>query len=163
MSEAIVRDGYFWLSAVAAGFAMALLYDLLRLFRRVVRHKRILVDIEDILFWTTCFFASFALLYYQNNGVIRFAAVLGAGGGMWLHSRTLGRLLAPTARLITWIKRGIAKALLPIRRKYQLTAASFRHKIKTGYLSAKRKGEKRHGRSSGRKKKKDTGVSPNQK
>lgn len=163
MSEEIVRDGYFWLSAAGAGFVMAFVYDLLRLFRRVVRHKRILVDIEDILFWTACFFASFALLYYQNNGVIRFSAVLGAAAGMWLHSMTLGRLLAPTVRLITWIKRGIARALLPIQRKYQLTSASFRHKIKTGYLSAKRKGEKRHGRSSGKKKKKDTGVSPCQK
>lgn len=163
MSEEIIKDGCFWLSAAAAGFSMAFVYDLLRLFRRVIRHKRVFVDIEDIIFWTACFFASFTLLYYQNNGVIRFSAVLGAAAGMWLHSITLGRLLSPTVRLITRIKRGIAKALSPIHRKYQLTAASFRHKIKTGYLSAKRKEEKKHGRSSGKKKKKDAGVSSCQK
>ena len=74
MSEEIIKDWDFWFSAAAAGFAMAFVYDLLRLFRQIVRHKRIFVDIEDILFWTACFLASFTLLYYRNNGVIRFAA-----------------------------------------------------------------------------------------
>lgn len=160
MSEEIIKDWEFWFSAAAAGFGMAFVYDLIRLFRQIVRHKRIFVDIEDILFWTACFLASFTLLYYRNNGVIRFAAVLGAAVGMWLHHMTLGRLLAPTVRLIKRIKRGIKRMFLPIHRKYQLTVASFQHKMKTRYISAKRKGEKRHGRPSGRKKKKDAGVSP---
>ncbi|MCM1182256.1 MAG: spore cortex biosynthesis protein YabQ [Roseburia sp.] len=160
MSEDIIKDWYFWFSAAAAGFAMAFVYDLLRLFRRIVRHKRIFVDIEDLAFWTACFFASFTLLYYRNNGVIRFAAVLGAAAGMWLHHMTLGRLLAPAVRLIKRINRGIAGVFLPIHRKYRLTAASFQHKMKARYLSVKRKGEERHGRSSGKKEKKDAGVSP---
>ena len=52
---------------------MAFAYDVLRLFRRLVRHGRFAVDIEDILYWTICFLLSFTLLYYGNNGVIRFA------------------------------------------------------------------------------------------
>lgn len=71
---------------------MAFVYDLLRLFRRLVRHGRFAVDVEDLLYWTVCFFASFTILYYGNNGVIRFVAVLGAALGMLFYSVTIGKV-----------------------------------------------------------------------
>lgn len=71
---------------------MAFAYDLLRLFRRLVRHGRLAVDLEDLLYWTLCFLASFTLLYYGNNGVIRFVAVLGAALGMLVYSLSMGRI-----------------------------------------------------------------------
>lgn len=82
MSREIVREWHFWLASIMTGVFMAFAYDLLRLLRRLVRHARIIVDLEDILYWTACFGLSFTLLYYGNNGVIRFAAVLGAAVGM---------------------------------------------------------------------------------
>lgn len=92
MSETIIADLDLWLASIAAGACMAFAYDLLRLFRRLVRHGRFAVDVEDLLYWTVCFFASFTLLYYGNNGVIRFVAVFGAALGMLLYIVTLGRI-----------------------------------------------------------------------
>lgn len=91
MSANIIREWHFWLASIAAGACMAFAYDLLRLFRRLVRHGRFAVDLEDILYWAACFVASFSLLYYGNNGVIRFAAVFGAAAGMFAYVVTLGR------------------------------------------------------------------------
>ncbi|MCD8038159.1 MAG: spore cortex biosynthesis protein YabQ [Lachnospiraceae bacterium] len=91
MSENIIADFDLWLASVAAGLCMAFAYDLLRLLRRLVRHGRLAVDFEDLLYWTLCFFASFTLLYYGNNGVIRFVAVLGAAIGMLIYSVSVGR------------------------------------------------------------------------
>lgn len=93
MSDTIIREWYFMLYSIAAGIGMAFAYDFLRLFRRLVKHRRWLVDMEDILYWTACFLLSFYLLYYGNNGVLRFFAVIGAGAGMCLYEKTVGRFL----------------------------------------------------------------------
>lgn len=92
MSENIIADLDLWLVSIAAGVCMAFAYDLLRLLRRLVRHGRLAVDLEDLLYWTASFFASFAILYYGNNGVIRFVAVLGAALGMLIYSATIGKI-----------------------------------------------------------------------
>lgn len=92
MSEAIIADLDLWLASIATGIGMAFVYDWLRLFRRLVRHGRFAVDAEDLLYWTICFFVSFVLLYYGNNGVIRFVAVFGAALGMLLYAVTVGRI-----------------------------------------------------------------------
>lgn len=92
MSENIIADLDLWLVSIAAGVCMAFAYDVLRLFRRLVRHGRLAVDLEDLLYWTLCFFASFTLLYYGNNGVIRFVAVLGAALGMLVYSVSMGKV-----------------------------------------------------------------------
>ncbi|EOS50503.1 spore cortex biosynthesis protein YabQ [Lachnospiraceae bacterium MD335] len=92
MSENIIADLDLWIVSIATGVCMAFVYDLLRLFRRIVRHGRFAVDVEDLLYWTFCFFASFVILYYGNNGVIRFVAVFGAALGMLLYSVSIGRV-----------------------------------------------------------------------
>lgn len=92
MSKNIIADLDLWLVSITAGICMAFVYDILRLFRRLVRHGRLAVDVEDLLYWTICFFASFTILYYANNGVIRFVAVLGAALGMLLYSVTIGKI-----------------------------------------------------------------------
>lgn len=92
MSENIIIDMDLWLASIAAGACMAFAYDILRLFRRLVRHGRLAVDLEDMLYWAACFFASFTLLYYGNNGVIRFVAVFGAALGMLAYIVSAGRV-----------------------------------------------------------------------
>lgn len=160
MSGEIVKEWYFWLVSIAAGAFMAFVYDVLRLFRRLVRHGRFAVDLEDILYWTACFGLSFTLLYYGNNGVIRFAAVLGAALGMFGYAVTAGRFFVRFSfwvidktvgalfRLIGKIMRRIGRIRKPIQcfvhkwycrrkchfnrtlQKLQLTCTSNRHKIK---------------------------------
>lgn len=185
MSGEIVREWYFWLVSVAAGAVMAFSYDVIRLFRRLVRHGRFAVDFEDILYWTACFGLSFTLLYYGNNGVIRFAAVLGAAVGMFLYVMTLGRFFVRLGvwvidktignlfRLIRKIIRALKKLLRPIKNfvmknchriKMWLTRMANRHKMK---LNKHREAKDGKGESMNvskkRKRKRDAGVSPRQK
>lgn len=175
MSETIIAEWYFWLVSILTGAVMAFVYDLLRLFRRLVRHNRLFVDVEDLLFWTACFFASFTLLYYGNNGVIRFAAVLGAGIGMLVYGLTFGRifvkysyliiikLLTPIGKVLKKLCDILTKILLFIR--IRLTKVTNHLKIIYKYaLKAKKgKGETEYGKKHKkkvRKQKKNTGVSP---
>lgn len=153
MSGEIVREWYFWLVSVAAGACMAFAYDVLRLLRRLIRHNRFAVDLEDILYWTACFLLSFTLLYYGNNGVIRFAAVLGAAVGMFFYIITVGRFFVRFSlfildrtfgslfRLIRKIIRKLCRLLRPVKvfaakssrklfHKIRLTCTRIRHKMK---------------------------------
>lgn len=116
MSESVVADARFWCVCVFSGFIMAWAYDFVRIFRKALRHKRLWVDIEDILYWTVCFFVSFIVLYYENNGMLRYAAVLAAASGMALYKLSVGRIFVDISlylyrntvlRLVAFIKRGI--------------------------------------------------------
>ncbi|MDE6619618.1 MAG: spore cortex biosynthesis protein YabQ [Lachnospiraceae bacterium] len=163
MSGEIVREWNFWLVSIATGACMAFAYDVLRLFRRLVRHGRFAVDLEDILYWTACFGLSFTLLYYGNNGVIRFAAVLGAAVGMAIYVGTVGRFFVKMSfwiidktvgSLFRVIGKGIRrmrKLLRPVKcfatkssgkvkhqsirifQRIQLTHTANRHKMKENY------------------------------
>ena len=44
MSGEIVKEWYFWLVSIATGAFLAFVYDVIRLFRRLVRHGRLAVD-----------------------------------------------------------------------------------------------------------------------
>jgi len=160
MSETIVREWRMLWYAVATGACFALSYDVLRLLRRLFRHSRTLVDIEDILYWTACFFASFTLLYYGNHGVVRFFAVLGAAAGMWLYYLTLGRWLVRTLYFV------IAKLFHPFLQfaqffKSRLTRARNHLTIKIRRQLHGGKGEKAHARTSHTQT--QAGVSPQEK
>ena len=182
MSEDIIREWNFWLASIMTGACMAFLYDIIRLLRRLVRHGRFAVDFEDIIYWIVCFSISFALLYYGNNGVIRFAAVFGAAVGMLVYMATLGRFFVRFTYLIIdktigsflrMIKKMIGrlkKLLRPVKiifvklqhkkilfyQKCRLTGAAFRHKIEIcrRERGQKRKGETNHGRTKNKKSKK---------
>lgn len=193
MSADIIREWNFWLASVLTGAGMAFLYDIFRLFRRLIRHGRFAVDLEDILYWAVCFGISFALLYYGNNGVIRFAAVLGAAVGMLVYVATLGRFfvrfgyavidktIGSFFRMIGKVIRKLKKMFRPVKnaivklhdkkilfyQKSRLTCKTFRHNIiMCRQKKARgRKGETSHGKAKKEKgkTKKNAGVSPRQK
>lgn len=148
MSGTIIREWYFLLYSILTGFCFAFLYDNIRLLRRLFRHKRWLVDTEDILYWTVCFFSSFYLLYYGNHGVVRFFAVLGAAIGMYLYSQSAGRLY------VKGLYRLIMLLLSPYRfAKMRLTRIKNHLTIKIGdFVRAKHgEGEKDAAEKNGKK------------
>lgn len=165
MSREIVREWQFWLASIMTGLFMAFTYDFIRLFRRLVRHARIIVDLEDILYWTACFGLSFTLLYYGNNGVIRFAAVFGAAIGMLLYALTIGRFFVKLCyrvidktigRFFRFVKHFFVSKIHKINYKIRLTCAEKRHKIKLYYQKVAKGGkeETKDGRSKKKFKKK---------
>lgn len=85
MSRTIVNEGMLFVWCILGGVLFSLLYDLFRLFRKLIKHGRIWIDLEDILYWSICFVCSFCFLYYVNYGVIRFFCVLGAAIGMTIY------------------------------------------------------------------------------
>lgn len=120
----------------------------------------------------------FTLLYYGNNGVIRFAAVLGAAVGMAVYAVTVGRFFVRAGYLV--IDRTVGRLLRMIRKiiglfirlfhKIRLTCIGNRLKIKVHKHKKARvgKGETTDGTKAGKRKTdksakaKNPGVSPRQ-
>lgn len=101
MEEFIVREARLFLDSMFTGLVIMALYDLLRLFRRIVRHKNIFVGIEDFLFWNMAGIFIFALIYSENDGRIRWFIVVGICIGAWLYAKSFGMFLVKyTARYV---------------------------------------------------------------
>lgn len=86
-------ENVFLLYAVIMGIFITFVYDLLRIFRRVVPHNRFWVSLEDLGFWIYCAAEVFMLMYRESNGSLRWFAVLGAMMGMLVYKKTLSVLL----------------------------------------------------------------------
>ena len=62
-----------------------MLYDGLRLFRRMLSHSRFWIQAEDALYWIILALVVFLVLLHKNAGELRFFIFLGLGGGLLLY------------------------------------------------------------------------------
>ncbi len=89
MSDAISLQCSFFLFSVLWGIIILVIYDVLRIIRRIKKHKWFTIAAEDFLFWILAAFLIFRFMYEENNGMIRGFAVLGMGLGMVIYNRSL--------------------------------------------------------------------------
>ncbi|MFG6330886.1 MAG: spore cortex biosynthesis protein YabQ [Lachnospiraceae bacterium] len=89
MSPGIIKELQFFGLAVLRGVLILILYDLLRIFRRVVPHGVLAVALEDVLYWAGTALLVFQLLYRENDGAVRGYALVAVAAGMLLYHRTV--------------------------------------------------------------------------
>lgn len=87
------NENIFLLYALIMGVFITFVYDLLRIFRRVVPHNRFWVSVEDLGFWGFCAAEVFLLMYRESNGTLRWFAILGALVGMIVYKKTISNIL----------------------------------------------------------------------
>ncbi len=68
--------------ALIAGAAVLLGYNLLIIIRMLIRHKKVIIIIEDMVYWIIAAWLVFITMFRISNGVLRIGFVLGAGTGM---------------------------------------------------------------------------------
>lgn len=94
--------------SVVLGAAMFVLYDMVRMFRRIFSHGIIWVSIEDFIYWTVVGTYFFLRLCQVNNGIIRAYILLGMALGALLYYRLVSRHFV---RWFTGLVRRIKKEL----------------------------------------------------
>lgn len=85
MNEFILSEVNFFLASFVWGILLFFAYDVLRIFRNVFRHAKIVIAIEDIGFWITSGILIFRMMYKMNNGTIRWYAVVAIVVSMKLY------------------------------------------------------------------------------
>lgn len=100
----ITSENQFLLLSFFTGVQITFLYDLLRIFRRVMPQGEVMVSLEDIAFWIYCTFKVFLLMYRESNGTLRWFAVLGALMGMGLYRKLVSPFLVKNvSRVLSYI------------------------------------------------------------
>jgi len=104
----------FFVTAVATGGVIGFFYDILRIFRRIVRHGKIIVCIEDMIYWAAAAVAAFMVMLKSFDGEIRPFVVVGIFIGMVIYFCLPSVFIIGMAEKMLVVLRRIIK---PVRRK----------------------------------------------
>lgn len=85
MNEAIIVELRFFFTSVIWGMVLLIIYDVLRILRRVIKHNAFVISIQDIIYWVVSSVLIFHMMYNQNNGIIRGFAILAMLLGMIIY------------------------------------------------------------------------------
>ncbi|MBD5551240.1 MAG: hypothetical protein HDQ96_08700 [Lachnospiraceae bacterium] len=111
MSELVTTEFVLFLYAAYFGIEIAFVYDMLRIFRRVVGHNRLAMAFEDFLYWLWVGIKAFLMLYEYHNGRLRFYTILGVCAGIFLYTVSVGSLFVKySAKLLNKTKTGAFNA-----------------------------------------------------
>lgn len=93
ISATIIKEADVLGISVVMGMLILLVYDQIRIFRRLISHGVLWVGIEDMLFWIASALALFAMLYQENSGYIREFVIGGVLVGMVIYNSFLSRFV----------------------------------------------------------------------
>ena len=99
MSEAIWQEAAFFAVSFLTGMLLVVEYLLLLGVRKLIRHAKAMVSLEDFLYWCCAALAIFAAVFQENNGALRLysaaAVILGAWSqwGILFFLRRIGTKL----------------------------------------------------------------------
>lgn len=100
MSQNIINEAYFFGCCVLTGITVIFMYDVLRIFRRIIIHGVIAIGIEDFIYWVGSSFFVFHIIYIRNDGVLRGFAILAIVLGMLMYNLTISNLLVKYISMI---------------------------------------------------------------
>ncbi len=127
MNDAISVELQFFLISILCGAILLFVYDVLRILRRLIRHNGFFVALEDLLFWTLAALFIFAMIYTENDGIIRGFSVMGMAIGMVLYHYILSdviielttKLIRAFFRPVLFILKKLKKFLIILHNKYR--------------------------------------------
>jgi spore cortex biosynthesis protein YabQ len=93
-------QAYAFLCTAAGGMAIALLYDIFRIFRKTVRTGILAAYIQDLLYWLIVAVIMFMTIYYSNDGELRAYLFLGAFLGVLLYALMFSRIVMDSSMFI---------------------------------------------------------------
>ncbi len=103
MSLGILEELQFFGLAVLRGIFILILYDLIRIFRRIVPHGVLAVALEDVFYWAGTALLIFQLLYRENDGAVRGYALFAVAAGMLFYHQTVSNwMVEHTAGILNW-------------------------------------------------------------
>lgn len=93
MNQALSIELSFFLICVLSGGILLAVYDIFRILRRLINHNSGFIALEDLFFWVGASIYIFAMLFKENDGIIRGFAIMGMAAGMLLYHYTLSDLI----------------------------------------------------------------------
>lgn len=116
MTEVILGQIQFILYMLCGGMALMLGYDGFRLLRWLVPHSKLVVAVQDILYWCVMSVPAFSLFFYLHDGQIRWYGILALFSGIAIYefgiSSPIRKILYVKLEPFRYrIRRGMKKAI----------------------------------------------------
>ena len=109
MSQVIAGELKTVAAAFFSGALITVVYDMLRIFRRVIAHGNVWIGIEDFVFWIWTALWTFSVMYRENDGSLRMYTVVAMVLGMIVYHQTISE---PLVRLLGSIFRKMFRFLI---------------------------------------------------
>lgn len=122
VSEGIREELIFLLISIALGEGLVMLYDILRILRRVVRHGMVWISVEDIGYWIVSSLLVFGMIFQTNDGLVRGFSIGGILAGMLFYNHFVSPFLVKHVsgfflKISGILKRGLKKVGKAVRMK----------------------------------------------
>lgn len=120
ISEGIHQELIFLLISLALGEGLIMLYDLLRILRKVISHGVIWVAVEDVCYWVICALLVFGMVFRTNDGLVRGFSVGGILMGMLFYNHFVSPFLVKYLslffrKIMVISKKGLKKAVQAVK------------------------------------------------
>lgn len=125
MGELVTWELQYMAVAVTTGIFLAVCYDCIRIFRRMVLHGVFWMSVEDILFWMAVSLITFMVCFVEDAGNIRWFAVCGEILGSYMYNLTVGPFLVKYVSLLLFFPvKLFKKALKKIWKSFKISRNS---------------------------------------
>ncbi|WP_054739030.1 spore cortex biosynthesis protein YabQ [Cellulosilyticum ruminicola] len=71
MNEIVSSQALLFITSIEIGIILGMLFDIIRVTRKIVKIPDLLVQIEDVLYWIVSGLVGFYILYITNYAAIR--------------------------------------------------------------------------------------------
>ena len=96
------------------GIFLAASYDVLRILRGLIPHGKLLINLEDLIYWMYVAVVVFVQLYEKNDGRLRGYVFGGLLMGMIIYAISFARICTPS--VIRFLQRVMDILLTPVKR-----------------------------------------------
>ena len=135
--DMILQQLQYFLASFLWGVLLFFLYDLLRIFRKLISHNLMAVFMEDITFWVVASVFVFRMVFEENNGILRLFFIFALVAGMYAYFCLAGN------RFSDWMAKWIQGILYPIGHCFKKVLKSVKNILKkcTKHLIMKTRGK----------------------
>lgn len=121
MNKYIFTEAEFFLSSFLLGFVLMCIYDAIRVIRKLIIHGKLLVILEDLIYWIAAGIVVFMLIFDRNSGVLRFYEGISLSLGMFLYINFIGdRIVDFTENVAEGVRRKLRGILQKFMKKCKI-------------------------------------------
>lgn len=108
--------------ALLIGVLLIFSYDCIRIFRRLIKHGKIIAAVEDIFFWLIWACIVYSFLYQYDYGAVRNYAVIAMAVGICIYGLLISRpFMKYIGGFLCMIKKKIHNSCVKLLKKLRKT------------------------------------------
>ncbi|GMQ57530.1 hypothetical protein AN1V17_19250 [Vallitalea sediminicola] len=93
MNSLVSAQAISFMMSILSGVFLGFVYDLVRVLRRIIKHPKWLINVQDFIFWLFGSFIIFLDIFKNNNGTLRGFLYIGVFLGLIIYFLAISKLV----------------------------------------------------------------------